>query len=350
MELSGYSAIHTYIKEDQNRRKEPDYIHTFPGIYLLITNIRFELIANGLIFLNLFMLVQQLNEVDRYASRGLTDFLDKFFTLVFTFEWILRVLGNGWTALFEKGSLFDTTLVLGFGFLPQFIFPAAGIVIDAGSLRSFTALRALRVARLAAAFKTRQGFQEAWEIINGFMNAASTVVWTMVLTCLLVFCFGVLSLKIFGQSETFRQEWHDVPFVMEYFGSVPKAMLSMFQTITLDGYSENIVRRLTSADNDTMTTILSCRFFFMIYLLLTNYIVMNTVMGILVEKVFSGAKQDEQMIMKSAVAKKEEELSILTELFLDLDKDQSGDLSKTEFYSALDKDEHIRKCWILFSD
>ena len=48
------------------------------------------------------------------------------------------------------------------------------------------------------------------------------------------------------------------------------------------------------------------------------------------------------MKAKEVSAKKEEELGILTELFLDIDQDRSGDLSKREFLQALNGNEYIQ--------
>ena len=68
----------------------------------------------------------------------------------------------------------------------------------------------------------------------------------------------------------------------------------------------------------------------------------SQILAILVEKKFQLSAEDELQAARDAQHKKEEELAILIELFLDIDVDRSGDLTKREFMSALDYNEYIR--------
>lgn len=99
---------------------------------------------------------------------------------------------------------------------------------------------------------------------------------------------------------------------------------------------------MTVSTRDSQLLIFFTRFFFVLFILVAVLILLNTIMAILVEKTFFLAKQDEEQEARDAQEQKEEELKILTELFLDIDVDRSGDLTKREFIAALDFNEYIQ--------
>ncbi len=63
-------------------------------------------------------------------------------------------------------------------------------------------------------------------------------------------------------------------------------------------------------DKDSWLTLFSTKCFFMFYIVVTVFILLNTVMAILVEKTFSLTKQDEEAQARAAETEKEEELQV----------------------------------------
>ncbi len=127
----------------------------------------------------------------------------------------------------------------------MFILPILGLELPQSQLRTFTALRTIRLIRVAKAVRFQPRFREMWEIVNSFASSFTTVGWTLLIVFAIVFCFSVLGVKIFGQMKSYHQDWHDKAFTSGYFGNVGDAMLTMFQILTLDLYADHIVRRLT---------------------------------------------------------------------------------------------------------
>jgi len=390
LELSGVTGIRDFIREDRMRRKEPDYVHQFPDVYKLVSSLDFELGGSFLILVNAGFLSWQISQFDRYANADMFDALEKFFTLLFFGEWMLRIIAYGITSIFEPFNGFDTFLVVGCGFLPQFILPMLGIQLDPSGMRTFTALRTIRVIRVAKAVRMRPQFKEMWELVNGFASSMLVTSWTLVILSVFVYCFAVLAVKLL-QQEGFEQPWHDVLYKQDLYGDVMDGMLSMFQVVTLDGFSQTIVRQLTfqsvsrryddynyfeqermdalkrlkysvnpeldypgpaSTLIETVTTAPSggdsdwqmfyMRLYFAVFVVIANMVVLNTIMAMVVQKTFQLSKQDEEVLAREMQEQKERELMILTEMFLDIDVDRSGDLTRREFYAALDYNEFIR--------
>eukprot|EP00392_Amoebophrya_sp_AT5.2_P016955 g17265.t1 len=119
-----------------------------------------------------------------------------------------------------------------------------GIQLDPSGMRTFTALRTIRVIRVAKAVRMRPQFKEMWELVNGFASSMLVTSWTLVILSVFVYCFAVLAVKLL-QQEGFEQPWHDVLYKQDLYGDVMDGMLSMFQVVTLDGFSQTIVRQLT---------------------------------------------------------------------------------------------------------
>ncbi|CAD7947362.1 unnamed protein product [Amoebophrya sp. A25] len=345
LELSGLTGIRDYIREDRMRRKEPDYVHAFPDVYKLVSSLDFEILGSTLILVNAGFLSWQISQFDRFANEEMFDALEKFFTLLFFAEFLLRCVAYGWTMIFEPFNGFDAFLVVGCGFLPQFVLPLLGVEVDKSGLRTFTALRTIRVIRVAKAVRLKPGFKEMWELVNGFASSMLVTAWTLVILIVFVYCFAVLGIKLL-QQDSFEQPHHDIELKNLLFGDVMDGMLSMFQVVTLDGFSDGIVRKITFSNidgsGDSDFQILYTRIFFAVFVVVANMVVLNTIMAMVVEKTFYLSKVDEEVQAREAQEKKERELMILTEMFLDIDVDRSGDLTKREFYAALDFNEYIR--------
>lgn len=122
----------------------------------------------------------------------------------------------------------------------------------------------------------------------------------------------------------------------------------MFQIVTLDRWAESCVRPLTCDYGteecyDGSGKIFFIRVFFMVFVVMSCLILLNTVFATIVETTFSLTRQDEEAAARDSLREKEKELQVLTDIFLDMDEDRSGDLNKREFMYALDTDEYVRQ-------
>merc|ERR1719387_2704163 len=76
-------------------------------------------------------------------------------------------------------------------------------------------------------------------------------------------------------------------------------------------------------------------FFFIFFVMLAVFVFWNLITAIIVDTAFCIAKEDSAQLAKEAETDKRRELKALTELFLEIDTDNSGELNKQEFRSGL---------------
>merc|ERR550532_2519368 len=76
-------------------------------------------------------------------------------------------------------------------------------------------------------------------------------------------------------------------------------------------------------------------FFFVGFILLAVFVFWNLITAIIVENAFSIAKEDSAHQAKEIEQQKKRELKVLADLFLEIDKDGSGELTTEEFFGAM---------------
>ncbi len=172
--------------------------------------------------------------------------LDKAIVAVFVVEIAARLLAQG-PAFFKRGwNLFDFA-VIGVTLIPA-----------TGNLSVLRALRILRVLRLVSVVPQMRKVVEALlHAIPGLGSISSLL--------LLVFYVGaVMATRMFG---TEFPEW---------FGSIGASMYSLFQIMTLESWSMGIVRPV-------MVTFDWAWAFFVPFILLTSFAVLNLFIAVIVD-------------------------------------------------------------------
>jgi len=114
--------------------------------------------------------------------------------------------------------------------------------------------------------------------------------------------------------------------VQEYFGDVGKSMFTLSQLMTLDswtGFARPMMKK-------QMWTVI----FFIIFIFVAVFVMLNLVTAVIVNNAFSDSKTQEKELALRLAREKEEELEDLKQFFLQIDLDGSGSLTKTELFTA----------------
>eukprot|EP00416_Gambierdiscus_australes_P033977 CAMPEP_0171101336 /NCGR_PEP_ID=MMETSP0766_2-20121228/54687_1 /TAXON_ID=439317 /ORGANISM="Gambierdiscus australes, Strain CAWD 149" /LENGTH=588 /DNA_ID=CAMNT_0011561365 /DNA_START=87 /DNA_END=1853 /DNA_ORIENTATION=+ len=325
---TGISYLTFRIDQERERRAEQFYMNPFPTTFGIVTSMKFEVVVACAILVNCVLIGWEASlEDDR-----LEDFFsvcEHMFVAFFFIEWCLRVMAFGWVWIFELLNFCDTVLVFGTGVLFKWVMEP--LDLDISYLRIFTVLRALRLARLAKSVRLMPFFKELWILIHGLTNSARPLLWTFVIALIILYVFAVAATELIGRRQVFKE----VDVVQERFGNLMRSTFTMFQLMTMDTWGFDIARPVMELEPELAL-------FFVAFIGIAVFIFWNLITAIIVENAFSIASEDSAHQAKEVELQKKRELKVLADLFLEIDKDGSGELNEEEFWGAL-KNKKVRQ-------
>jgi Na+-transporting methylmalonyl-CoA/oxaloacetate decarboxylase gamma subunit len=321
--------IHSIEQERERRLPGNNYQNPFPDIFLLVASERFEALVAWMILANCFTIGLQAT-FEEGEGAGMFDVFEHIFVLFFFVEWLLRNLAFGWIWIFELPNFLDTILVFGTGVLLKWLLEPLGH--DISQFRMFTVLRALRLVRQVHAVRLKPAFKELWILIRGLLSSFRPLFWVFLIATAILYVFAVLSTTLVGHDKQFE----DDDYLQELFGDTLKSFVTMFQLMTLDTYFDLIMRPVMAREP-------LMGVFFIVFVLLGVFVFMNLVTAVIVDTAFNIAQADKENEGKEKENAKKEDLKRLAEIFLEMDKDGSGDLSKREFDFALQTNKRVKE-------
>jgi hypothetical protein len=141
---------------------------------------------------------------------------------------------------------------------------------------------------------------------------------------MILYVFAVAATELIGR----HKDYEDDVVAQELFGNLMRSLFTMFQLMTLDTYCDTVVRPMMQKQP-------WLALFFIFFVMLAVFVFWNLITAIIVDTAFCIAKEDSAQLAKEAETDKRRDLKALTGLFLELDKDESGELSKDEFRLGL---------------
>lgn len=183
---------------------------------------------------------------------GLLAAIDTIVLVIFVVEISLRIFVYGRAFWRDGWSLFDFTVV------------AIALVPTTGGFSVLRALRVIRVLRLISTVKSMR------RVVNGLLHAIPSMGAVIALLGLIFYVFSVMATKLYGRD------------FQSLFGTIGDSAFSLFQVMTLEGWAAEIVRPV-------MEKYPYAWIFFIIFILITSFAVLNLFIGIIVD-----AMQSEQ--------------------------------------------------------
>jgi voltage-gated sodium channel len=188
---------------------------------------------------------------------------------VFVVELLLRVFVYRLRFFTQPWSIFDTIVVL-IAFVP-----------GSQAFAALRALRVLRVLRLLSMVPTMR------KVIEGLLRAIPGIASVASIMLLFFYVFAVVGTHLY--SATFPQ----------WFGTLGDTMYTLFQIMTLESWSMGIVRPV-------MTQHPGAWAFFVVYILVTTFTMLNLFIAIIVNAMHSDvdqtAKSDRQELKETLQA------------------------------------------------
>lgn len=320
---SRYSRCRSYIHKrhrEQMQLMKDGTGHPFPRLRLVVLSHTFECYNALLIITNCVIIGWQAQQMNPTETEESVNFiLEHCFTAAFASELLLRFVAYGWTMVFSSENHLDIFLV-SLSVLATWIL--GPLQVDVTLLRKLTVLRTLRLVHLAAAVRFRPEFKDMWALLKGLYESVETLFWTYVMIGCVLYFFAIVATSLIGKQDAFR----DNAIAQEYFGDVLLSMLTLFQVMTLDSWSA-IVRDLMKVQSWVVI-------FFIVFISIAVFVLMNLVTAIIVEHAFSNGKADEQDRAIRLEREKEQELEELQEFFALMDEDKSGKITQEELFNA----------------
>jgi voltage-gated sodium channel len=192
--------------------------------------------------------------MERFGPVLLT--LDKIALAIFVVELTLKIVAYGWGFFRRAWNWFDF-IVVGVALVPA----SEGLAV----LRAF---RILRVLRLVSILPTMR------RVVAALLAAIPGMGSVLALMSLVFYVFAVMATKLFG--ATFPQ----------WFGDLGASLYSLFQIMTLESWSMGIVRPVMEVHPWAWA-------FFVPFILLTTFAVLNLFIAIIVNAMQESHEVDE---------------------------------------------------------
>ena len=176
---------------------------------------------------------------------------------IFIAEIVLKLLAYGLDFFKDPWNWFDVFIV--------------GISMVSG-LPFMAAFRAMRVLRVLKSLKALKGtkligsVRHLQVIIVAIVRSIPSIMWTGILLLLIYYVFALIGVNLFGEAFP------------DWFGTIGKAMYTLFQVMTLESWSMGISRPVMEVYSFAWA-------YFVPFVLLSSFIVMNVVVGIVVNAI-----------------------------------------------------------------
>lgn len=226
----------------------------------LVEHPKFVGFITALILINAVALGLETNAYVSEHFKPLLVLLDFVILSVFSFEVLLKLYAYRFSFFRSGWNLFDFAIV------------AISWAPSSGPLTILRALRILRVLRLLSVVpQMRRVIAAIAHSIPGMVSVVSVLL-------LIFYVSAVLVTKLFGQ--------HPDPQMQEWFGTIGASAYTLFQIMTLESWSMGIVR-------PTMELYPLSWVFFVPFIVITSFAVLNLFIGIIVDAMQSSHMQEE---------------------------------------------------------
>lgn len=279
-----------------------------------------------------------LNLVDYRSILSYRFIAQNVLTVGFMLEISVRIYHYRGLFFNDAWNLVDLLLVLASmasTWLLSFVAPTIGT--DFYVISSTT--RLVRVMTVGRLVRILMMFKDLWVVVSGFVEAVKTLFWVSILLVFVLYICAVFVTIQIGQNAEVYDSYRYVSGgwdYKEYFGTVGKSMLTLFQVVTLDDWSNGVARHVMS--NQPAMVI-----FFVGFIVVTSFGLMNVVVAIIVERTLATAKLNQQKFQRTQERERTRVLNHLRDIFEYADRDGNGSLTVDEFRHAIRQPEVERK-------
>ena len=225
----------------------------------------FQHFVIGLIVLNTAAMMFESYPMDALLAKRL-DTLNVYLTLAFASEMVLKLIADGLVEyVADAFNRFDGVVV---------IFSLADLIVSYLHIDLGVNASVLRAFRLLRVFRLVRSWRNLRIVLQAMLNAVGQLTNLFVLLLLLIFIFALLGMSLFGGAYTRANGWTEDSPPRTNFDSMISSMLTVF--VVISGENWNDVWSQTSSVVGQW-----CAPYFVILVVLGNYVVLNLFVAIL---------------------------------------------------------------------
>jgi len=292
----------------------------------------FDVTMSIIILINTVIIGLEVDYSDHTQREWYWIFLEAMFCLIFVLEINFKLFFHGWKWIFRDTWNFVTFVVAVMSFVDAAILSP---MENSGTLRMISLFRVAGLVRLIRLIRRYKALEELRLVIQGLTESFQVLMWTVILTTVFIYICAVLltkqighNVEVYGDYKKLSGGWdHE-----ELFGTVGRSMYTLLQAMTLDGWASKIARH-TIANQWYMT------FFWIIFLLISTFGIMNIVVSVIVELMLAASANNEKRLRVREDKARRHELEQIREIFVMSDDDGSGQLDLAEFMEAVKNPE-----------
>ncbi len=189
--------------------------------------------------------------------------IDTVCLLIFVFEISAKLLAYRMSYFKDPWNVFDFTIV------------AIAVLPMGGGLSVMRALRILRAVRIISVVPAMR------RVVEGLLHAIPSLGAVFALLSILFYIAAVMATKLFGSEFD------------ELFGNFARSLFTLFQIMTLENWADGAVRPI-------MKVYPYAWLFFIPFILIITFAVLNLFIAIIVNSMEAAAKEDTEMLHEDA--------------------------------------------------
>jgi len=333
-----------------------------------VTSPLFDYFICVMIILNAVNLGIQTNWVAHHKGEALPfslTIVETSFALVFLTELILRLVVFRCKFFWMQGwqwNWFDT-VVVGLQTFEEVVNLAKVDRLGSMNFSFMRVMRILRLIRVMRLVRVLRLIRELRTLVASIMVSMKALFWTVVLMLLLIYSVSLYVTQLVAdntqETNCGGRASEDCELLEDWYGSVPRSMLTLFQTITGGVDWDFVVRPLSDLISPLVALLIT------FYIAFSVLALMNVVTGVFVDSVLVSAKEDKDKYLIASARETVTALGIqsvdlkgfrllvrnpgIVELFKNLDVDVLDAeaifwLMDTDLSGTVDLEEFISGC------
>lgn len=218
------------------------------------------------IIINSIILGLQTSSSVMSSIGGLLNVIDTICLVIFIVELILKFISYRFSFFKDGWNVFDLIIIVLSILAVLPVLATMNMLKVFRVFRVFRSLKAVKTIKGVRGFRLISGFDHLRIIMEAIGHSLPGVFWSFVILVMIYYIFSIMGTTLFGA------------MFPAWFGHIGRTMYTLFQVMTFESWSMGIARPV-------MEVYPWAWVYFVPFLLITAFVVMNVVVGIVVNSI-----------------------------------------------------------------